>query len=256
MVDDPAVAGAELDGGDRPVGVDRDRDHEAALDVRAAGVDGVGLGHLEDQVGRAGLPAVGELRGGRELLCVPLRRAGLDPVGDGLQLGVGEPPGVEELAETGFRLPRGHLAGLGDLLEEVGSLGGVFISQERKRTHLARPVATRAVLPEDRRDVLRIRRLLGPGGGGGAEDQQAEREERSIHQSGLTSELGIRAPAGTDPAGRLAGPSFQETLPGNVWVRFRISRERSPSRTVKRNVLPSPGSLSTQIRPPIISTSF
>ena len=83
MVDDPAVARAELDGRDRPVRIDRDRDHEAAIDVRArsAGTSN-GSGTLSTRSGVPSCHPSGNFGGGRQVLRVSLRRPGLGPVGD------------------------------------------------------------------------------------------------------------------------------------------------------------------------------
>ena len=60
VVDDLAVTRPELDGGNGFVRIDRDRNHEAAVDVTAAGRHTECLGDLEHQVRRAELPTLGE----------------------------------------------------------------------------------------------------------------------------------------------------------------------------------------------------
>ena len=130
---------------------------------RAARRDVERLGDLEHEVGRAELPAFGELRGRGQVLRVAFGGAGLGPVGDRLDLGVAQAAVIVERAEAGLGLPGGHPAALGDLREEARPLGGILVGQQRERPDLARPMAAGAVLPEDRRDVLVVGRALGPG---------------------------------------------------------------------------------------------
>jgi len=96
MVDHLPIPRPELDGRDRLVRVDRDRNHETAIDVAAAGRDWERLGGLENKVGRPELPAVRELRCGRQILGVSLGRTSLDPIGDPLDLRVRQAPFVEK----------------------------------------------------------------------------------------------------------------------------------------------------------------
>ena len=74
----------------------------------------------------------------------------------------------------GRRLPRGHEALLGNLVNLAGPFEGVPIGEQAERGHLARPMAARAVLPQKRCDVLVVSYLLGTGRGGQAEGQQQE----------------------------------------------------------------------------------
>ena len=83
VVDDPAVARPELDGRDVLVFFEAGRDDEAAIDVVAAGGD-VEIGaDVDDQVGRAELPVVGELGRRRQVGRVALGGVGLGPGDEG-----------------------------------------------------------------------------------------------------------------------------------------------------------------------------
>ena len=101
MVNDPAVARAELEGDDLLVAIERQRDDERPEHVVAAGGDGERLGDLEDVVRLAELPAFGELRRGRQVGPVPFRSAGLGPAGQDRELAIGQAEVIEKDPEPG-----------------------------------------------------------------------------------------------------------------------------------------------------------
>ena len=116
------------------------------------------LAEREDRIGLADAPAVGidRLRG--KVGGVAFGRAGRDPVQNGFFLDVGQAAVVQERAVRRIGVPGRHRA-LGDLrADRPGPGARVAKSQERHRRNFARPVASRAVLVKDRRDVLGKRR--------------------------------------------------------------------------------------------------
>ena len=129
-MDHLAVARPELDGGDRLVAIDRDRDHKTALDVGSGCRDLVGLGHFEHEVRLAKLPPLGELRRGGENLGIALGRPALHPVGDRPKLVIGQTSSVVKRSEAWLGLPGRHLATGRYLDEVVASLRGVPVSQK------------------------------------------------------------------------------------------------------------------------------
>ena len=86
MVDRRLRAGDVLDSDDVAVLGEAGGDDEGAVDVVAAGRDLEGLGHLDDEVGLAELPAVVVLLGGRCVGGVALGGAGGDPGPDAVEL--------------------------------------------------------------------------------------------------------------------------------------------------------------------------
>ncbi len=130
MVDHLAVSRPKLDRRDRPVRIDRDRNHQAAINVAPARRHAYRFAGFEHKVGLAKLPAFGETWCGREILRVPLGCPGIDPIGDLSNLLVAQTPLVMKRAKARLGLPRGHLPTGRDLLEKTRSLGRVFIRQQ------------------------------------------------------------------------------------------------------------------------------
>ena len=135
---DLAVARPELDGRDRPVRIDRNRNHEAAIDVAPLGRHLEWLGGLENQVGSAELPALGKPRWRLQVLRVALGSSRPGPVGDPADLLLAQRPLVMKRAKVRLGLPGGHLPARGDLRQVACPLGGVAIGQ-RARTDRSRP---------------------------------------------------------------------------------------------------------------------
>jgi len=103
---------------------------------------------------RSGVPIAGE--NGR-LGCVgeiALRHSGVDPLLDEGYVLVGEAPVVGEVAVAGFGKPGRHVAGLGDGLNEFAAAKDVLIGEQAERARAAGMVAGRAILIEDRRDLM------------------------------------------------------------------------------------------------------
>ena len=138
---------------------------------------------LDDQVRlflaerRREVPAliVGPLLWRRHVLRVALRRAGVDPADDRVDLIVGERSVVLELldADGPIDLPRRHLAVADARLDRARPRPRLGEGHERHRRHRVGPVTGLALLLEDRRDVLgERRRLRGVGGRGRARQHQ------------------------------------------------------------------------------------
>ena len=82
MVEKLAIARANLNGTDKDGSRNSDRDDEVTKDIAAAGGERERLGDLNDEIGRAQLPAFGE-SGRRGSDCrIAFRRAGANPFGD------------------------------------------------------------------------------------------------------------------------------------------------------------------------------
>ena len=177
VVDDAPVAGPKLDGGNRSILLQTARDDEAAVDILAVGREGEGLGHFEDEIGLAQLPAIGELRSRRQVFGIAFFGTGVGPTGDGLDLLGGQPPLVLEVAVTVHGFPRRHAPGRGDVLEEVGALGRVLVAHQGEGANLAGPMAAGAVLEQNRCHLLAERDRFGARRARSREDNSGWREQ-------------------------------------------------------------------------------
>ncbi len=139
-------------------------DDEVAIDVRAARRQLEGRRHLDDEIRRAEMPAVRELRERGHLRAVAFRHPVLHPVADRRDLRVGQPPLVGELAVAVRRVPGRHVTRLGDFRDRLRVLLHVLVRDQRERRRLPRAMARHAVGVQDGRDALRERqrRRCGP----------------------------------------------------------------------------------------------
>ena len=85
---------------------------------------------------------------------------------------------------TGYGMPRRHVATFGDLPDEPSPFLDVTVTEERERGRLAGAVTGRAVIEDDRGDVL------GEGGGGGplfspAGDRTVKPNTKTTKRSGM-----------------------------------------------------------------------
>jgi len=151
------------------------RDHEAAIDVAGARRHRVRLGHLEDVIGRPELPAVVEHERRRQRRAVSLGRARLDPAHQGRELAVREPARLEEVAETGYRLPGWHHAPLDGVTDVVLLVERVAVGEQRERRVLARSMARLAAGLENADDLVAEGRRL---------QSRRRRDERQDRQRG------------------------------------------------------------------------
>ena len=106
----------------------------------------------------------GHCLGGRHVLRVALRRAGVDPLGDRLDLLVGERAIVLEFLDADglVDVPGRHLSRLHAVLDRPRPGPRLFERDERHRRDRIGPVAGFALVLEDRRDVFgECRRLCG-----------------------------------------------------------------------------------------------
>ena len=184
VVDDLAGARPELHGPDPLVVGQASRQHEVPIDVRTLGRHVEGGGHFENQVRCAQLPAVRELRQCRQFRQVAARHARLQPAGDDVDLIVGEPPFVGEVAEPMRGVPRRHVSRPRHLHDQLGALRDVLVPDQRERRDFARPMTRHAVGVQDRRDGRAEGRRLFSGGcrralrGGGDARGDGQRQER------------------------------------------------------------------------------
>ena len=155
VVDDAAIPRGVVDRLEEGVLRQVGRQDEAAVDVRAPGGYGEGLVDLEDQVGRAELPALGELGRGRQVLGIAERGAAVGPGGEDGELGRRERLVVLELRpHAPGRLPRRHRPILGHRDDVLGPLPRLLVGLEGERPHLVASVAVLALRLEDRGHVL------------------------------------------------------------------------------------------------------
>ena len=168
VVDGSGCAGTKFQPADEPRPRHGYRDHERAKDVGAVGRQHIGFRHRDDEVGRPKPPAVGARRRRRQIRRIPLGRCLLDPAPDRPDLRHRQSPGAGEVAVARLGLPRRHVAIAG----RPGDLGRarahVGIGHETERRRFTGPMARRAVLEDDWRDVAVERDLLrghvrGPG---------------------------------------------------------------------------------------------
>ena len=136
------------------------RDGEVAIDVGAGSGELERLRHRDHQVRLAELPAFGEFGERGEFLRIALRHPGVDPLLDRRDLVVGEPVLSDEIAVPGRGVPGRHVAALGDGGDQRAALLHILVGQQRERPRLARPMARRAVVEHDRRDVFAKRQRL------------------------------------------------------------------------------------------------
>src|SRR5436190_24093455 len=85
-MENPRIARMEFDRAHVSRRRRRHRNDEASEHVTAIRREGVGLRELQDQIGRAQLPAVGPLRNRRLISRIPLESAFIDPLLNGLNL--------------------------------------------------------------------------------------------------------------------------------------------------------------------------
>ena len=186
----------DLDGADPPVLGQPRRHFGLPPGVLRDGGHGVRR-RVDDQVRRPAeepgvVPdiVVGEHRGRRQVGEVALRRAGVDPTRDGVDLGLGQRPVVLEGLDA-HRLvdvPGRHLPGLDAVPDGARPRPRVGVGLQRHRRDVARPVAVLALGPEDRGHVP------GVGGGGvglggrhGRHQHQAAERERQGAANGACS---------------------------------------------------------------------
>ena len=135
------------------------------------------LCHLEHHVWRPDLPPVDECRRRGQLVEVATRGPGVDPLHDGVALGVGQPSLIPELSDRGVGVPRRHLPRQDLVLDGAAPGSRLLVGHQRHRRHLARAMAGDTVLVQDRRDVVGERRRLRLGAGcGGATEAHGHHE--------------------------------------------------------------------------------
>ena len=99
---------------------------------------------------------VGEHRRWRHVRRIPPRRARVDPPNDGVDLRTGQGPIVLEVLDSDrlVDVPGRHLTCLDPVLDRACPGPHLGIGLQRHRRDVARSVASLALRPEDRRDVL------------------------------------------------------------------------------------------------------
>ncbi len=115
----------------------------------------------------------------RHVLRIALRRAGVDPSDDRVDLVVGQRPIVLEMldADRPVDVPRRHLPRRHARLDGACPRARLFVGDERHRRDRVRPMTRLTFLLEDRRDVLGERHRRGVGGQGRAMVGRGERRD-------------------------------------------------------------------------------
>ena len=154
--------GPDFDGADPARLGQRNIGQRPPPDVLAFGGHGVGsrfddqIGLRADFLGRLPLVRLGPLLGRRHVLRIALRRAGIHPAGDGVDLVVRQRHIVLELvnAHRHIDMPRRHLARDHALADGFRPGPGFFIGHQRHRRHGSGAMALLAFFLQDGRDVL------------------------------------------------------------------------------------------------------
>ena len=159
VVDDARVARLHFIRDDVLVFFQPGRQHEAAERVLPGRANVKIFRHLDDEVRFAESPAVGVLDRRRGVLWVAFGAARLLPRGQRVDVAERQRAGVGELGPAD-RLPRRHLLVLRVVNDVRCPRYGLLVSHERERPDIARPVATLAVLLDDRGHVAVIRDVV------------------------------------------------------------------------------------------------
>jgi len=130
VMNDLAVAGRKFDGAHEAIAFEGKVNDEIAINVAAFGAEMKGLGHGDDEIGRAELPAGGKLRIRRRQLRVAFGRAVGDPLANEREFAIGEATFVGEFAITMFREPGRHGATLDDFEDLFGAFANVLERQQ------------------------------------------------------------------------------------------------------------------------------
>jgi hypothetical protein len=144
---------------------DLDRRHplrfgEVGRNVEVLVLDGavgwqlVVLLHLQDDVRRAGAPAVGELGSRGQQRRIALRCAAVCPGDQRCALRIGDHPLVVKRARRRVGMPRRHVPLAHLVPDRLGPRPGVVIGQERHGGDFPRSMTTRTVLENDRSHVF------------------------------------------------------------------------------------------------------
>ena len=129
-------------------------ENEVPVEIGAGGGDVANLGGVEDEIGGALLPGVGEMRRDG---CSAWRAFGCaagQPGGQRSDFGGGEAALAFEIAVSGSGEPRRHIAGGGDVYDLAGALIGVCVGEEREWGGAGGVVAWGARAVEDRGYVV------------------------------------------------------------------------------------------------------
>ena len=129
----PGIAGAELDRAHVAVRCQRHRHDKVAEDVRARGLELIGVRHLDHQVGPAKLPAVGPFRERWSVRGIALGGAFLGPALDDRNLVVSQSPGVRKRAGAALRQPGRHDATSGRIRDLFRVFAHVAILDQAER---------------------------------------------------------------------------------------------------------------------------
>jgi hypothetical protein len=170
------LPGVELDGRQPTVLGETVRDREAAIGVVLAGGNREVHHRVEHEIGSATRPRPWELARRRQVTGIAFGGARRHPALDEGNLRLGETPGLEEIAEAGYRVPGRHLPRLSHVADLPPVGVSVAVGHERERRDLSQAMTRLAVRLEDANDLLvegdglRARR----GGGGSYWDRQRQ----------------------------------------------------------------------------------
>ena len=157
---DLAGARTNFNGADPPIFLEVRRDGWNRKDIRT-GRRNLHLRQLDDVIGLAQLPAIGEHRQRRHVLQIALRRTLVHPFRDRRDFCVGQPRIVLEHADARLGHPGRHLPRYDLVLDRSRPRPGILVGQQRHRRDLAGAVARDAARVQNWRDVVSKGRLIG-----------------------------------------------------------------------------------------------
>ena len=159
VVHDFRIAGTKFESAHESSCVHRQRDHEDAEHVGAAGRQRVRFRQRDDEIGCAELPACAPplpARKRRQIACVPFRRAVAGPLLKERDLGVGQRMLTDERPIGWISLPRRHVTPARDERDLRRAALDVGVREKAERRGAVLVVAHRAAIGDERRDVFRI----------------------------------------------------------------------------------------------------
>lgn len=154
MVERGRVSRTQLPGPDEPPFRNRDRNDEVPVNVISAAVEDECAIHTQHQVRRAQLPFFIQRRHWRHRGGIPWWRAPSYPVLNEIDLELGQPSRIHEVAMAGFRPPRRHVPAPGHRRDPFSSTLHVLVGEEAEWGQSLGMMTGDAMLEDDRRDVV------------------------------------------------------------------------------------------------------
>ncbi len=157
-----ALARTDLDGAHVARGRNRGFEYEVPVNIRTGRRRMKRRTRFQHQIRRPQLPALGERRRRGCFARRSLRSTFAHPRRDGPDLLVAEPPLTLKIPVAALRKPRWHVPAARHLDDVARMLFHILVTEQRERRRLSRAVARRAVVINDRSDVVGERQFLRP----------------------------------------------------------------------------------------------